>query len=145
MLRPIMFAMTLGAASTSIAQVYKCEERGRTVFSDRPCIADALPHEVRPAAGAYKPDDGQRARDRSAKEQARILRIEAERAAQARLRMQEAELRKEKAEARCEEIARNRARAQARSVSSSEGEAGKRAAQAAHHWKQRDFFECNRG
>ncbi|MFT3759000.1 DUF4124 domain-containing protein [Thauera sp.] len=38
-------------ASAANAQVYKCQEGGRTVITDRPCHADSKPIEVKPAAG----------------------------------------------------------------------------------------------
>lgn len=37
------------------AQVYKCQENGKTVFSDQPCAADSKRVEVRPATGAFDP------------------------------------------------------------------------------------------
>lgn len=47
-------ALALGATVLCVpaaAQVYKCQEGGRTVITDRPCYAEAKPIEVRPAAG----------------------------------------------------------------------------------------------
>lgn len=42
-------------AGSAQAQVYKCKEDGKTVFSDRPCAADAQTIKVRPAAGHSNP------------------------------------------------------------------------------------------
>jgi len=38
-------------STTASAEVYKCRIDGKTVFSDRPCSADATKIDVRPAAG----------------------------------------------------------------------------------------------
>lgn len=50
-IKPILL-LALTAPIAAAAQVYKCQEGGRTVITDRPCHADAKPIEVKPAAGA---------------------------------------------------------------------------------------------
>lgn len=46
-------AALLVAALPAQAQVYKCQDGGKTVFSDRPCSADARAVDVRPARGEF--------------------------------------------------------------------------------------------
>ncbi|MDI3489594.1 MAG: hypothetical protein PWP11_871 [Thauera sp.] len=50
-IKPILL-LTLAVPLAASAQVYKCQEGGRTVITDRPCHADAKPIEVKPATGA---------------------------------------------------------------------------------------------
>ncbi|QDF95175.1 hypothetical protein CJ010_00715 [Azoarcus sp. DD4] len=54
-MKHILFVAALAAALPAHAQVFKCQEGGKTVFSDRPCHAEAKPLDVKPAAGAYDP------------------------------------------------------------------------------------------
>lgn len=44
-------AGALLAVSAAQAQVYKCTEDGKVVFSDRPCVVDDKPIDIKPAAG----------------------------------------------------------------------------------------------
>lgn len=44
------------------AEMYKCQDGGRIVFSDTPCSVDAERVQVRPATGQYDPGAGARAR-----------------------------------------------------------------------------------
>lgn len=47
------------------AQVYKCSEGGKTVFSDRPCGEAASRVDVRPSTGSYDPDAAARIRSQT--------------------------------------------------------------------------------
>lgn len=55
MIRRAILAALLAASASASAQVYKCQQGGQTVITDRPCHADATPIDVKPAAGAYDP------------------------------------------------------------------------------------------
>lgn len=52
----------------SEAQVYKCQEGGRTVITDRPCHAGATPIEIKPAAGDYDSRADMRATEQLARD-----------------------------------------------------------------------------
>lgn len=43
--------LTVLAASTANAEIYKCVQNGRQVFSDMPCATNAEKLDIRPAAG----------------------------------------------------------------------------------------------
>lgn len=53
--RPLIIVAAMLALPVH-AQIYKCTEDGKTVFSDKPCRPDAKPIEVRPAAGQADPE-----------------------------------------------------------------------------------------
>lgn len=54
----LAFALAALVAAPAVAQVYKCQQGGVTVFSGAPCGADSKKMDVKPAAGAgvYDPD-----------------------------------------------------------------------------------------
>lgn len=52
MLKWAICALALALSAPGFAQIYKCQEGGKTVLTDRPCHADSAPIVVRPAAGA---------------------------------------------------------------------------------------------
>lgn len=47
-----IFAVVLLLAASAHAEVYKCVENGKQVFSDQPCSKDAQKLNVKPASGA---------------------------------------------------------------------------------------------
>ncbi len=51
MKRTVLLLVGLAMWAPTWAQLYKCQDGGRTVITDRPCYADAAPIDVRPAAG----------------------------------------------------------------------------------------------
>lgn len=51
MLRAILLAVVSAVCLPAHAQVYKCQEGGKTVFSDRPCGAGAKVIDASPATG----------------------------------------------------------------------------------------------
>lgn len=55
----------LFVSATASAQVYKCSEGGKTVFSDRPCGEAASRVDVRPSTGSYDPDAAARIRNQT--------------------------------------------------------------------------------
>lgn len=55
MIRASIFAAITSIALPAQAQVYKCQEGGKTVFADRPCNAEAKALDVRPARGEFDP------------------------------------------------------------------------------------------
>lgn len=94
----ICAALLVLVATSSHAQVFKCTENGKTVFSDRPCGDTAREVDVRPARGGYDPGAAARIRNqterlnsqfaaqdraREAARQADAARIDAERKAKA--------------------------------------------------------------
>lgn len=56
MWKSCLVVVGLALCAPAQAQVYKCQEGGRTVITDRPCHAGATPMDVRPAAGAGDAD-----------------------------------------------------------------------------------------
>jgi hypothetical protein len=77
----IACVIALAMVAPAHAQVYKCKENGKSVFSDRPCSADDVPLSIRPATGGYDATAGEAAEARAAKEQADLQRLELERQA----------------------------------------------------------------
>lgn len=63
-MRSAFFAAVIAAflVAPAQAQVYKCTENGKTVFSDVPCATGAKRVDVRPATGGYDADAAARAR-----------------------------------------------------------------------------------
>lgn len=63
-MRSALLAAAIAASlvSPAQAQVYKCTENGKTVFSDVPCSTGAKRVDVRPAAGGYDADAAARTR-----------------------------------------------------------------------------------
>lgn len=59
-LRVLFLANCLFLASTSLfAQIYKCSEGGKTVFTDRPCSFKQETIKVQPAAGSGGSNDAE--------------------------------------------------------------------------------------
>lgn len=71
------------------AQVYKCAEGGKTVFSDKPCAVGAKPVEIRPAAGAYDVEQGTEARLRTLRDKEALAEAKSRRAAEERAQARE--------------------------------------------------------
>lgn len=87
-----------------LAQVYKCEDGGRVVFSDRPCAVDAEPVDASPASGAYRRSE---AAARRAEAEAAMRRFEREDSARAEARAaraQQADRERAALRKRCEEL-----------------------------------------
>lgn len=61
----------LTVAAPSWAQVFKCQEGGRTVITDRPCIGGET-MKVRPASGGYDPRAGAEADRRIERQAAQV-------------------------------------------------------------------------
>lgn len=124
------------------AQIFKCQEGGKTVFSDKPCHADSAPVNVKPASGEYNEGDGSRARSRALDEQAELMRIDNERAANRRSAVIMSESRRKSESERCYQIRKDKAEAlhwasQFRHPANIQREQEK-----AKHLEQREFFEC---
>jgi len=64
MLRPIIAAVILAASMPVGAQVYKCQEGGKTVYSQQPCGASSVAIDATPAAGSGDPAAAARANER---------------------------------------------------------------------------------
>ena len=75
----LIAALLVALPIATQAQVYKCTEGGKTVFSDRPCAADDVPVQVRPATGAFDPAAARAAEERAARDLADLQRIELQR------------------------------------------------------------------
>ena len=63
-LRPVIAAVILAVSMPVGAQVFKCQEGGKTVYSQTPCGAAATVIDARPAAGAGDPEAAARTRER---------------------------------------------------------------------------------
>lgn len=111
-LQAIAVLSALLALSPAQAQVYKCTEGGKTVFSDRPCSADDAPLQVRPAAGQFDPAAGKAAEARAARDQAELQRIELQRQAARASEASAIEARQKAEQDNCTRIRRDMEQAQ---------------------------------
>lgn len=130
------------AASSAQAQMFKCTDGGRTVFSDRPCSDSAEKLKVRPAAGNYDPDAGARARTETASTLARFAAEDAAR--QAARDSDEAQRRAERAaeQDRCAELRENKNEAEHWAREFRHPDNIRREKEKAKHWKDRLWWEC---
>lgn len=77
-MRKILLMIAVAAASTSAqAQVYKCKEGGKTVFSDIPCLKDGEQVQVAPASGHWNAENAARSQRESSDIKAKVRRIDA--------------------------------------------------------------------
>ena len=141
-MRHTLIVAALIFSTATHAQVFKCQEGGKTVFSDKPCHADSAPVNVKPASGEYNEGDGSRARSRALDEQVELMRIDAERAANRRSAVIMSEARRKSESERCYQIRKDKAEAlhwasQFRHPANIQREQEK-----AKHLEQREFFEC---
>lgn len=83
-MKTLILTAALVFSGSALGQVYKCVEGGRTVFSDRPCAAEAERIDVRPATGEYDRAAGLRAESRRLTDESRLAEIEMQRRARAR-------------------------------------------------------------
>lgn len=124
------------------AQVYKCQEGGKTVFSDTPCRADAVPMDVKPATGDYDPVDGMRAQSRTLNDQAELMRIDNERAANRRAAAIDYERGRKSESERCYQIRKGKAEAQYWAKEFRHPDNVRREQEKAKYLGEREFFEC---
>lgn len=74
----LVLAMALaGATMSAQAQVYKCKEGGRVVFSDVPCIQGSEQVKVAPAAGHWDAESAARVQQENSALQAKVRRLDA--------------------------------------------------------------------
>lgn len=142
MTRWFVLASLLMATWTAHAQVYKCVENGRKVFSDIPCSNSAEKVDVRPAAGDYDAAAGARARSETA---ATLARFAAEDAARQAAREQaEAQSLAERAavQDRCTELRENKNKAEYWANEFHHPDNIRREKEKAKHWKDRLWWEC---
>lgn len=123
------------------AQVYKCQEDGKTVFSDTPC-RNAVPMNVKPASGEYNPVDGMRAQSRAQSDLAELMRLDSERAAARRAGAIDSELSTRSASDRCAQIRKDKAEALYWAGEFRHPDNIRREQEKAKFLEGREFFEC---
>lgn len=128
--------------SHAAAQVYKCTESGRTIYSGQPCAADAAPITVTPAAGHGSTGDADRARMRAQREAAEVRRLDRQLEAAKAARAAQVSIGETD---RCREIAQKRASSERLAKEYSVPSNIRREQEKAEHYAVRDFFECGRG
>ncbi|CAI07130.1 hypothetical protein ebD42 [Aromatoleum aromaticum EbN1] len=124
------------------AQVYKCPEGGRVVFSDRPCHADAAPLDVKPASGDYNYLDDMQAQNRTLNKKIELMKIEGEREENRRAGMIESERRKKAESDRCKQIREDKADAEHLAKTFIYEENILREEEKARKLAEREFFDC---
>ncbi|WP_159098078.1 DUF4124 domain-containing protein [Parazoarcus communis] len=135
-----MFFMSLAVTIPVHAQVYKCQEGGKTVFADRPCSPDSKVIDVRPARGEFDPKAA------AELERQRVQRIRIQAATQAT--RDKAEERRERARAAppardyCDELRERHADAKRWEKEFRHPDNIKREKQKAKDASERSFFEC---
>lgn len=135
-------AALLPWASCVQAQVYKCQEGGRTAFSDTPCSTDAERLNVRPAMGEYDPRAGARVRQETAET---LSRFAAEDAARQAARGQAIEARaadRAEEQDRCRDLREKKNDADYWASEFRHPDNIRREQQKAKHWKDRLWWEC---
>lgn len=128
--------------------IYKCEQGGRVVYSQIPCAPDADALDARPATGARDDAAAARARTRTLEGQREVTRIESQREAQRSEAAMARERARNRAEderrARCDQILRERLRAERRSQEFDDNDSTRREAQRARarDLSAAEYLEC---
>lgn len=135
-------ALAFTVSGGASAQVYRCVEDGKTIYSGHPCATGAAPITVTPAAGHGSQEDAARARMRAQRDADQVRRIDrqldaAKAARAAQITTGETD--------RCREIAKKRASSERLAKEYSVPSNIRREQEKAEHYAVRDFFECGRG
>lgn len=135
-------AALLPWASCAQAQVYKCQEGGRTVFSDTPCSLDAERVQVRPATGEYDPEAGARVRQETAETLSRFAAEDAARQAAREESVVRRAAERAAGQDRCIELRKKKNDAEYWANEFRHPDNIRREQQKAKHWKDRLWWEC---
>lgn len=142
MIRVIVFVATMLVVASAQAQVFKCQEGGKTVFSDRPCGANASAVDVKPATGEYNALDGMRARSRALDGEEELLRLDAERARQRSAAAIDSEMSRKSGSERCAQVRKEKAKAQYWAKEFKHPDNIKREQEKVKELTSREFFDC---
>lgn len=135
-------ALVMAAIEPVQAQIFKCTENGKSVFSDRPCAPDAAAMDVKPAAGGYNRLDDLRARSRTAQNEAELLKIDMDRAARRQATAREIDVKRQAEADRCKEIREKKQDAEYWAKEFRHPDNVQREQDKAKHWKERLWWEC---
>lgn len=141
-MRTMIVAVALAAALPVHAQVYKCQEGGKTVFSDIPCATNARQIDARPATGAYNPEEGERARLNTEASSARLAAEEARRMAAREAALAELEASRASEQDQCASIRAKKQDAEHWAREFRHPDNIRREQAKADYWKDRLWWEC---
>lgn len=142
MLKMILVVFVAAAWLPAHAQVFKCQEGGKTVFSDRPCGASAAAVDVKPASGEYNAVDGMRARSRALDGEEELLRMDAERARNRSAATIDSEISRKAGSERCAQVRKEKAKAQYWAKEFKHPDNIKREQEKVKELTSREFFDC---
>lgn len=142
MYRIILLLGLLSPSLVAQAQVYKCVENGKTVFSGIPCSADAKAVNATPAMGDFDPAAAARVNSETAAIKAKLAAQDAERTAARQAAAARVESSRSAEQDRCANIRakKNDAEYWAREFRHPDNIAREQAK--AEHWKERLWWEC---
>lgn len=144
-MKRMLLAALAVAALPAHAQVFKCQEGGKTVFSDRPCHAEAQPLKLKPAGGEYDDDAAEAARERSRNEREMVSNIERQRDTDRRLAAAEHERKRRLEAERCAKLRRDHEEAASRAKAFRYPENIRREQEKAKQAASDSFFQCDPG